>query len=134
MNTTEKNIQANSLAPMGTTLSKEMREAAEHYALSCIAMEDVEEVLGIPRESLPQEFHDYVEEFTANYEKWLDENYGAPEVKLFSDEEKKLAEKYVYYGDEQAVIDYYGGEEWPAAFHSYVDYLWDNLTLSYTLG
>ena len=65
-----------------------MREAAEMYALGTIGKEDVEYLvshkLGISKsfDELPQEFHDYVKEFSDRYDKYLElcANAECPEL------------------------------------------------------
>ena len=65
-----------------------MREAAEMYALGTIGKEDVEYLvshkLDISKsfDELPQEFHDYVKEFSERYDEYLElcENAESPEL------------------------------------------------------
>lgn len=53
-------------------LSKQQKEVASLYALHCIGIEDVTYLLGIPKESIPQEFYDYVKEYSEEYNAYLD--------------------------------------------------------------
>ena len=52
---------------------KEMIEAAQMYALSCISIEDVCYLLNCKKEEIPSSFYSYAELYSQKYDNWLKE-------------------------------------------------------------
>lgn len=80
-------------------LSPKLKEIAEVYALQMIGKEDVEYLLRLNKiypdhfDDLPQEFHDYVEEYGKKYDAFVKEEEANALAEAFNNLSKKNHER-----------------------------------------